>query len=81
MGIDIRLPIGILFSLLGVILTAYGFLVDTSRYGQSSGININFDWGLVLLVFGILMFLLGRKGARTAPQQAGSDSSRSSGHR
>ena len=81
MGIDIRLPIGILFSLLGLILTVYGSLVDTSRYGQSSGININLDWGIVLLIFGIAMFLLGRRGARSTPQQGGSDSPQSSGHR
>jgi hypothetical protein len=81
MGIDIRLPIGILFTLLGAILTGYGALVDTSHFGQSSGININLDWGVVLLIFGILMYLLGRKGARSASQQAGSRSPQSSGHR
>jgi hypothetical protein len=79
MGIDIRLPIGILFSLLGVILTAYGALGDTSRYQQSLGVNINLGWGVILLVFGVLMFLLGRRGMRAAPQQE-SSSSQSTGH-
>jgi hypothetical protein len=81
MGIDIRLPIGILFSLLGVILTAYGSLVDTSRYRQSLDMNINLIWGIALLVFGLVMFLLGRKGARSAAQQSGSKSPNSSGPR
>ena len=81
MGIDIRLPIGILFSLLGVILTAYGSLVDTSRYGQSLGVNINLDWGMVLLVFGLVMFLLGRKGVRSVVQQGDSKSPNSAGPR
>jgi hypothetical protein len=81
MGIDIRLPIGILFSLLGVILTAYGSLADTSRYRQSLDMNINLIWGIALLVFGLVMFLLGRKGARSAAQQSGSKSPNSSGPR
>jgi hypothetical protein len=80
MGIDIRLPIGILFSLLGVILTAYGALGDTSRYQQSLGVNINLNWGIILLVFGVLMFLLGRRGMRAGPQKESSPSSQSSGH-
>jgi hypothetical protein len=66
MGIDIRLPIGILFSLLGVILGAYGSLADASRYRQSIGININLIWGIVLLVFGLTMLLLARRGMRSA---------------
>lgn len=81
MGIDIRLPIGILFSLLGLILAAYGMLGDTSRYRQSLGVNINLDWGIVLLVFGLVMLLLGRRGMRVAPQKSGSQSPDSSGHR
>jgi hypothetical protein len=80
MGIDIRLPIGILFSLLGLILAAYGMLGDTSRYVQSLDVNINLVWGIVLLVFGLVMLLLSRRGMRAAPQKSGSQSSDSSGH-
>jgi hypothetical protein len=64
MGIDIRLPLGILFSLLGLILVAYGLVGDSSLYQQSLGINVNLYWGIVLLVFGALMFVLSRRGAR-----------------
>lgn len=71
MGIDIRLPIGILFSLLGLILALYGMLGDTSHYRQSPGMNINLVWGIVLLVFGVVMFLLGRRGMRVAPLKRG----------
>jgi hypothetical protein len=80
MGIDIRLPIGILFSLLGLILTAYGIFGDTSRYRQTLGVNINLVWGIVLLAFGLVMLLLGRRGMRVAPQKSGSPPSDSSGH-
>ena len=81
MGIDIRLPIGILFSLLGLILTAYGIFGDSSHYQQSLGVNINLAWGIVLLAFGLVMWLLGRRGVRAAPQKSGSPSADSSGHR
>ena len=66
MGIDIRLPLGILFSLLGVTLIIYGIAGDPSHYQQSLGINVNFYWGFVLLAFGLLMLLLGRRGIRVA---------------
>jgi hypothetical protein len=57
MGLDIRLPIGMMFSLIGLLLTITGLLTnsDTAMYQRSLGININLVWGLVLLVFGLLM--------------------------
>ncbi len=33
MNIDLRLPIGGMFSIFGVILTAYGMLSDSAIYG------------------------------------------------
>ncbi|PYX37018.1 MAG: hypothetical protein DMG74_13795 [Acidobacteria bacterium] len=72
---DIRLPIGILFSVLGCILAAYGLLGDPSRYRQSLGININLQWGTVLLVFGLGMFLLGKRGMRSAKREHAARSS------
>jgi hypothetical protein len=61
MGLDIRLPIGLLFSLLGLLLAGYGLLGDQAIYQRSLGININLRWGLVLLAFGVLMLLLSRR--------------------
>jgi hypothetical protein len=63
MGIDIRLPIGILFSLLGLILTVYGLVGNSSHNQQLLDVNINLSWGIVLLIFGLAMFFLGRRGA------------------
>ncbi len=80
MGIDIRLPIGILFSLLGVILAAYGIFGDSSIYRQSLDVNINLTWGTVVLAFGLAMLLLGRRGMRAAPRKSGPHSD-ASGHR
>ena len=60
---DIRLPLGIIFSLYGVILAATG-LIAKNAYQQSLGININLAWGLVLLAFGVVMLLLVRFGKK-----------------
>jgi uncharacterized membrane protein (UPF0136 family) len=65
-GIDIRLPLGLLFLLLGSILVVYGAVSDPTLYGQSLGINVNLYWGVVLLIFGALMFMLSRRGARAS---------------
>lgn len=61
MGIDIRLPIGFVFALVGILLIAFGAASNSAIYQRSLGINVNLDWGLVLLAFGIIMVLLGRK--------------------
>ncbi len=81
MGIDIRLPLGILFLLLGSILVVYGAASDAALYELSLGINVNLYWGVVLLAFGALMFILSRFGARaeTRPENI-PPSPRASGH-
>lgn len=60
MGLDIRWPIGLMFSLVGAVLTLYGAVTnsDAEMYRRSLGININLVWGLVLLAFGGLMLLM-----------------------
>ena len=57
MGLDIRWPIGLLFSLVGLLMTIYGFATkgDAEMYHRSLDININLIWGIVLLVFGAFM--------------------------
>lgn len=54
MNLDIRLPIGGLFSLLGILLSIYGVATGSDRelYQVSLGLNINLIWGAVLLLFG-----------------------------
>ena len=58
--LDIRLPIGILFTLLGLLLVVYGLVSDPSIYQRSLGINVNLWWGLAVLAFGLLMWALAR---------------------
>jgi hypothetical protein len=58
MKFDLRIPIGVLFSLYGVILTLYGAFTDPAIYERSLGINVNLSWGVAMLLFGIAMLLL-----------------------
>jgi len=70
MNLDIRLPIGVLFSLLGAILAGYGLLGDASRYEQSLGVNLNLGWGFVLLVYGLAMAVFGSRAMREAGKKS-----------
>jgi len=60
MNFDLRLPIGTMFSLFGTILVIFGLATGKSAiYDEHSlGININFIWGAILLVFGVFMLFL-----------------------
>lgn len=59
MDMDIRIAIGLLFIVLGAILTGLGLFTinDAELYARSLGCNINLWTGLLMLVFGPLMFL------------------------
>lgn len=60
MGLDIRYPIGFLFSLIGLMLTIFGLVTgsDTELYQRSLEINVNLWTGLGMLVFGGFMLVL-----------------------
>jgi len=66
MGIDIRFPIGLMFTILGLLLTIFGFVTGSNSelYKISFGININIWTGLFSLIFGLIMLIfsiMGRK--------------------
>jgi hypothetical protein len=68
---DIRIPIGLMFAVLGLmlavfgVLTHFGIIADQTIYERSLGININIWWGLILLAFGAGMYYFGRRGDST----------------
>ena len=66
MGLDLRWPTGLMFSLVGALLTVFGLVTgsDAERYKCSLGININFRWGCVLLAFGLLMLVTAWRGSK-----------------
>jgi hypothetical protein len=55
MRLDVRLPIGLMFAAFGLLLVVYGVVADRAMYARSLGVNVNLWWGLVLLVFGLVM--------------------------
>jgi len=55
MRLDLRIPIGLLFALLGLLLSLYGLVSDRALYAVSLGVNVNGWWGLVMLAFGSAM--------------------------
>jgi len=60
MGIDIKLPIGLMFSILGLLLSIYGLVTagNQAMYEKSLHVNINLWIGLTMLVFGGVMLLM-----------------------
>jgi hypothetical protein len=64
MNLDLRLPIGMMFALFGVMLVLYGLVSDSAIYVRSLGINVNLWWGIVLLAFGLFMLFIARRSAR-----------------
>ena len=53
--LDIRWPIGLLFAAIGGLLAVYGALAATPEGAPLLGRNLNFWWGLVMLLFGLGM--------------------------
>lgn len=64
MGLDVRLPVGVMFALMGGLLAGYGVLGDRSIYARSLGINVNLIWGAVMIVFGAALLILAARHAR-----------------
>jgi hypothetical protein len=85
MSLDLRIPMGLLFTLTGMILSSFGAMTNgrADIYAKSLGINANLWWGLVLLVFGLAMLALGRRGQKrlkNAPPEQQEDGEVRRGH-
>lgn len=65
MGLDIRLPIGMLFLLIGAVLVVFGAFADPSIYARSLGYNVNLWWGGFLVAGGLVMLLLTWRAGKT----------------
>lgn len=64
MNLDLRLPMGLMFTIFGALLTIYGLVSDRAIYQRSLGVNVNLQWGLVLLIFGVAMLFLALRGRK-----------------
>jgi ABC-type Na+ efflux pump permease subunit len=65
---DLRYPIGGLFTALGLILTGWGVATsgNAEMYARSDAVNINLWWGVVMFVFGLLLLALAARAGRIA---------------
>jgi sulfite exporter TauE/SafE len=55
--VDIRIPIGLMFTIIGTLITIFGFVTisNTEMYHKSLGINVNIIMGILMLIFGLIM--------------------------
>ncbi len=63
MGLDIRIPLGLIFLIIGGIMAAFGLFThgDPAIYEKSLGVDLNLTWGVIMFVFGAIMFFVGRR--------------------
>ncbi len=59
MTMDIRFPIGFMFTLSGLIITVWGFVSSPEIYRKSLNVNVNLWTGLAMLIFGLLFLVTG----------------------
>jgi sulfite exporter TauE/SafE len=61
--VDIRIPIGLMFTIVGILISVFGFFTmsNTEMYQKSLGINVNIIMGVLMLVFGLIMLYYARR--------------------
>jgi hypothetical protein len=74
MSLDLRLPIGLMFTIIGTLLTGFGLISGDAIYARSLGINVNLWWGLVLLGFGVVMLGVAMRATGKRPGRVGTRS-------
>jgi hypothetical protein len=71
--VDIRIPVGAIFAIYGVMLVIYGLLSgDLEARHMINGLQVNVWAGSGMLVFGVVMLLLARRsptGPRSTSEQ------------
>jgi sulfite exporter TauE/SafE len=65
--VDIRIPIGLMFTIVGIIISVFGFVTmsNAEMYHKSLGINVNIIMGIMMLVFGLIMLFFAWKKKKT----------------
>jgi hypothetical protein len=64
MNFDLRIPVGLMFIIFGLILVGVGVFGGAELSQKSLGINMNLWWGLVQFVFGVSMFVPAIRGGK-----------------
>ncbi len=63
MGLDIRIPLGLIFLITGGLMAGYGLITrgNQALYERSMGVNLNLTWGLIMFLFGAVMYFVGKR--------------------
>ena len=63
MGLDIKLPIGLMFVVFGIMLTIFGLATgsDSEMYAKSLNVNVNLWSGIGMLIFGSVMLFFAKR--------------------
>ncbi|HEY4380439.1 MAG TPA: hypothetical protein VGN01_08850 [Acidobacteriaceae bacterium] len=63
MGLDIRIPLGLIFLIIGGVMGIFGMVThgDATLYEKSLGVDLNLTWGGIMFVFGAIMFYVGKR--------------------
>ena len=65
MGLDVRIPLGLMFLITGGMMAVYGlFTRGSAIYQKSLDIDVNLIWGGIMFAFGLVLYLLGRRARR-----------------
>jgi len=64
MNLDLRIPVGLMFTVFGLILAGVGLFGGPELLVPSLGINMNLWWGLFMLLFGVSMLALAFRAAK-----------------
>ena len=81
MNLDLRIPMGLMFTIVGGIMTVFGFCTRGDvMYEKSAGMDINLIWGTIMLLFGAIMLLLGRRAQKLPPASQQEGTTRPLGH-
>ena len=67
--IDLRLPIGLFFLVVGIVLTGFGLISPHDVPNLNQSINIDLYWGVILLLFGGVMTVFGVKGQKAGKEE------------
>ena len=61
--VDIRIPIGLMFSIIGILISIFGFstMSNAEMYHKSLGINVNIIMGVLMFIFGVIMLYFARR--------------------
>jgi hypothetical protein len=61
--VDIRIPIGLMFSIIGILISVFGLatMSNTEMYQKSLNINVNLIMGVLMLIFGLIMLYFARR--------------------